>query len=503
MSALVELTGISKSYGGVHALSNVDFEVKAGEVHALLGENGAGKSTLMKILGGSTPPNSGSIRIEGHEFHFRDPRQAQAQGIAVIHQELALAPDLSVAENIFLGKLPSVISFAELNKRAADLIARMGFEIDSAAIVSTLTVAHQQVVEIAKALSNDARVMVFDEPTAVLPTRDAERLHQIMGELRDQGVGIVYISHRLEEVFEVSDRMTVLKDGRYVGTTTPAESSIDDVIRMMVGRPIETMFPPRGHKISSDEVLTVRGLSRGQRVRDVSFSINGGEVVGLGGLVGAGRTEVARLIFGADRADQGEISVRGKPVRIRSPRDAVRAGIGLVPEDRKAQGVAIGESIRVNTTMARMSEVVGPLGIIKGKHETETVTRLGKTLKLKAAGINAPVNSLSGGNQQKVVLAKWFHVDGDVILLDEPTRGVDVGAKAEIYALIAQLAEAGKAVLVISSEHQELFGLCDRVLVMREGEIRGELTPQDYREEALLTLAMTKAERSTHGGDDQ
>ncbi|MEO8243785.1 MAG: sugar ABC transporter ATP-binding protein [bacterium] len=503
MSALVELTGISKSYGGVHALSNVSFEVKTGEVHALLGENGAGKSTLMKILGGSTQPNSGSIRIDGRDYSFRDPGQAQAQGIAVIHQELALAQDLSVAENIFLGKLPGFISFGDLNRRAADLISRMGFDIDPTTIVSSLTVAHQQVVEIAKALSNEARVMVFDEPTSVLPTRDAERLHQIIGELRDQGVGIVYISHRLEEVFNVSDRMTVLKDGRYVGTTTPAASSIDDVIRMMVGRPIETMFPPRGHKVSADDLLTVRNLSRGRRVRNVSFGIKGGEVVGLGGLVGSGRTEVARLIFGADRADQGEIAVRGIPVRMRSPRDAVRHGIGLVPEDRKAQGVAINESIRVNTTMARMSEVVGPFGFIKGKHEIETVTRLGKTLKLKSAGIHAPVNSLSGGNQQKVVLAKWFHVDGDVILLDEPTRGVDVGAKAEIYALISQLAEAGKAVLVISSEHQELFGLCDRVLVMREGEVRGELKPEDYREEALLTLAMTKAELNKHGGDDQ
>ena len=499
MSALVQLKGISKTYGGLHALSDVNFEIEAGEVHALIGENGAGKSTLMRVLGGETVPESGTISLDDETHVFRGPGQARAQGVAVIHQELALAPDLTVAENIFLGELPQIISFGDLNRRAGELIARMGFDINPTSLVGSLTVAHRQVVEIAKALSNDARVIVFDEPTSVLATRDAERLHQIITELRANGVAIVYISHRLEEVFEVCDRMTVMKDGRVVGTTTPAQSSIDDVISMMVGRPLDTMFPPRGHAHTEEDLLRVTNLTAGKRVKNVSLSIKGGEIVGLGGLVGAGRTEVARLIFGADRADEGEIFVRGTPVHIRSPRNAVKHGIGLVPEDRKGQGVAIDESIQVNATMARMSAVIGPLGFIKGKEENRLVTKLGETLRLKASSIKAPVSSLSGGNQQKVVLAKWFHVDGDVIILDEPTRGVDVGAKAEIYALIAQLAEAGKAVLMISSEHQELFGLCDRVLVMREGEVRGELLPEEYSEESLLTLAMTKAGRNKQG----
>jgi len=325
----------------------------------------------------------------------------------------------------------------------------------------------------------------------VLSTQDAERLHGIIAGLKAEGVGIVYISHRLEEVFQIADRITVMKDGQVAGATTPAESSIDDVIRMMVGRPLAAMFSKAPGKTIGPEVLRVDNLARGNRVRGVSFAIKAGEIVGLGGLVGSGRTETVRLIFGADPRDSGDIFLSGRKTRIASPLDAVLAGIGLVPEDRKHQGVILDMSIRTNTTMARIAPVVNMAGFIRRKLEKSLVGRLAKQLRVKSASLEAPVSSLSGGNQQKVVLAKWFHAGTDVIILDEPTRGVDVGAKTEIYALIEELAAAGKAVLVISSEHQELFGLCDRIMVMAEGRIQGTLTRNEYSEERLLKLAMT------------
>ncbi len=495
MPPLVELKGITRSFGGVRALKSVDFTIASGEVHALLGENGAGKSTLMRVLAGEIARDAGEILIGGEPQKSYDPRIAASRGIAVIHQETALAPDLSVAENIFMRELPAVIAWPSLNRRARDLLNRLGFDIDPRRAVGDLAVAHQQVVEIAKALSQEVRVIVFDEPTAVLSTRDAERLHGIIAGLRAEGVGIVYISHRLEEVFRIADRITVMKDGQVAGVTTPKASSIDDVIRMMVGRPLAAMFPKAPDRSIGEEVLRVENLSRGTRVRDVGFSVRAGEIVGLGGLVGSGRTETVRLIFGADQRDTGEITLHGRKVRIASPLDAVLAGIGLVPEDRKHQGVILDMSIRTNTTMARLAPVVNLAGLIRRRLEKATVGALSQRLRLKSAGIEAPVSSLSGGNQQKVVLAKWFHAGTDVIILDEPTRGVDVGAKTEIYALIEELAAAGKAILVISSEHQELFGLCDRVLVMAEGRIQGTLTPADYSEESLLVLAMTRQTR--------
>ena len=499
MTELARLTAITKSFGGVHALRGVDFDVQSAEVHALLGENGAGKSTLMRVLGGELQPSSGDVLVAGNKVEFRDPRAAQALGIAVIHQELALAPDLTVAENIFLGELPGFIFGSKLKQRAGELISRLGFDIDPGERVGNLAVAHQQVVEIAKALSREARIIIFDEPTAVLSTRDAERLHKVIADLRAQNVGIVYISHRLEEVFRISDRMTVMKDGQLVGTVATGDVTVEDIIRMMVGRPLSALFPEKGARRIGEEMLRVSNLHAGRKVRNVSLDVRRGEIVGLGGLVGSGRTEVARLIFGADKPESGTISLRGKITRFRSPAGAVAAGIGLVPEDRKHQGVILDKPIRINATMARVSAVTNAVGFLRQGLEKQAVGELGRKLRLKTSSIEAPVSSLSGGNQQKVVLAKWFHAGGDLIILDEPTRGVDVGAKTEIYLLINQLAEAGKAVLVISSEHQELFGLCDRVLVMGEGEIRGQLMPERYSEENLLSLAMTQQGKATEG----
>ena len=495
MDDLVELSGIRKTFGGVRALQGVDFALAGGEVHALLGENGAGKSTLMRVLGGEYIPEAGSVRVSGEEVHFRAPSDAMAKGIAIIHQEMALATDLTVAENIFLSEIPGVISWRDLRRRARELIDSLGFSIHPGAVVADLSVAHQQVVEIAKALSRNARVMVFDEPTAVLSVQDAERLLGIIRSLRERGVGIIYISHRLDEVFRIADRITVMKDGASVATVNRSEVEVDDVIRMMVGRSLKALFGEDVARVPGAEMLRVENLSDGSRIRDVSISLRAGEIVGLGGLVGAGRTEFVRMIFGAERAHSGRIFVQGREVSIRSPGDAVKAGIGLVPENRKEQGLVLDFPIRANATMARLGPLVNAFGFMRRAKETSVVEDLSKRLRIKAGSLAHPASSLSGGNQQKVVLAKWFHAGGRILIFDEPTRGVDVGAKTEIYSLIRSLAAEGCAVLVISSEHLELFGLCDRILVMREGKITGALLPEDFTEEKLLKLAMASAPR--------
>jgi len=496
--SLIELRGITKSFGGIHALNGAQLQAHAGEVHALLGENGAGKSTLMRVLGGELQPDQGQLIIGGEVLSLKGPGDAMSRGITIIHQEMALAADLTVAENIFLYDLPRFISWRKLRARAREILDRLGFSIDPSALVSDLSVAHQQVVEIAKALSRQARVIVFDEPTAVLSTQDADRLLEIIDGLRKRGVAVIYISHRLDEVFKIADRMTVMKDGQWVATVTPADTCVSEVIRLMVGRPVDTLFCDRNARQHGSEVLRVENLNASRKVRNVSFSVKAGEVLGLGGLVGSGRTEVARLIFGADRCESGSVFLKGRKLKLRSPQDAVAAGIGLVPEDRKGQGVILDMPIRANVTMANFSSVLNLFGFIQSDRERGVVEKLAGQMRLKSSSIDAPVSSLSGGNQQKVVLAKWFHLGGDVIILDEPTRGVDVGAKREIYELIEGLAANGLAVIVISSEHHELFGLCDRVLVMSEGQICGELQPDHYSEENLLSMAMTHRPALSH-----
>ncbi|KGT89139.1 lantibiotic ABC transporter permease [Erwinia typographi] len=497
VQSLIELRDITKAFGGIHALNKAQLQLASGEVHALLGENGAGKSTLMRVLGGEITPDSGEVLDNGERIQIKGPSDAMARGITIIHQEMALAPELTVAENIFLHALPAFISWSKLRARAGNILRRLGFEIDPAATVGNLSVAHQQVVEIARALSQNARVIVFDEPTAVLSTQDADRLLEIISDLRSVGVAIVYISHRLDEVYRIADRMTVLKDGQWVATKTPQECPIAEVIRLMVGRPIDQLFGERTTREPGHEVLRVHKLNS-HKVRNVSFSVKAGEVLGLGGLVGSGRTEVARLIFGADHCDSGEFYLNGNKVRLRTPQQAVNAGIALVPEDRKGQGVVLNMTIRANVTMANCKDVLAPLGFIQSGRERKVVETLAQKMRLKSNGVDAAVSSLSGGNQQKVVLAKWFNHGGQLIILDEPTRGVDVGAKREIYQLIERLAEEGMAVVVISSEHHELFGLCDRVLVMSEGAICGELWPDDYSEENLLSMAMMNHPSLSH-----
>jgi ribose transport system ATP-binding protein len=486
----VELRGVGKRFGGIAALRSADFDIHAGEVHAIVGENGAGKSTLMDILSGRLSLDTGEVAVQGKPVHFSGTRDALREGIAMIHQELMLVPDLTVAENIFLSRLPKRISWRELHRLAAQVTNRLGFDFDTSQLAGELSVAQQQIVEVAKALSLNARVLIFDEPTAALGNRDARRLLEIIDGLRSDGVGVVYISHRLDEVLEIANRITVMKDGQTVASVVPAEIDVDGLIGLMVGRQISSLSGARPSKTLGHEVLKVSNLKAGRLVNDVSFSVAAGEIVGLGGLVGSGRTETARAIFGADRLQSGAVSIDGQEVRIRSPADAVAAGIGLVPEDRKNQGLVVTNSIRSNMTMASLRRFCR-FALINRRKELEVVEKNANDLRIKMGDPEAPVNSLSGGNQQKVVIAKWLDVAAKVIILDEPTRGVDVGAKEGINVLVRELASHGRAVLVISSEHQELFSVCDRILVMGGGQIRAELKPADYSEERLIASSLS------------
>jgi ribose transport system ATP-binding protein len=492
----VEIAGVSKSFRAVRALKDVSFNVRPGEIHALVGENGAGKSTLMNILSGVLRQESGTIRIDGKLVEIPDPRAGRRLGIGIIHQEMALVPSLTVAENIFLSHLSrrcGLIDWHDLDHRAGELLARTGFsEIDPRATVASLGVAYRQVVEIAKGLSENVRVLILDEPTAVLAPKEVENLFAALRGLREQGVGLVYISHRLEEIFRIADRITVLKDGAVVRTVLSSEITPAELIGLMVGRTLSAMFPRRSSTAGA-EALRVEGLTRRGKFRDVSFAARAGEIVGIAGLVGSGRTEILRAIFGADPKDSGTISVGGSRVRIRSPRDAVRNGIALVPESRKDHGVILSMSIRKNVTLPSIGRVAGAFGIIRQNKEKNVAQELSGRLQIESRNIEAEVAELSGGNQQKVVLAKWLGTDCRVLLLDEPTRGVDVGAKAELYGLINDLAGAGLAIVMVSSEMMEMIGLCDQVAVVNQGEIAGVLEGAAITEENIMRLAVRRS----------
>ncbi len=490
MTPSVEMQGISKFYGGVEALKAVDFSVNPGEIHGLVGENGAGKSTLMKILSGAVKKDAGTVLLSGEKVDIKSPSDSRRLGIGIIYQEFALAPDLTVAENVYISRLPQsrLVNWRKLTADTRELLARLGFDIDPLARVGSLSVAYQQVVEIAKALSENVKVLILDEPSAVLAPSDLERLFKILGLLREQGVSIVYISHRLEEIFAITDRVTAMKDGSVTGRFKTSEINQDTLIAAMIGRELTALYPKR-NAVRGPVVLKVEGLVN-EKVAGVSFEIHAGEVLGLAGLVGSGRTEIARAIFGADPRLGGRVYVDGVEMRAHHPKDAVAAGIGLVPEDRKGQGALLRMSIRENATMASLKKVSGVWGVIKGRKERNVVGDLVKRLAIKTDNMDNPVSSLSGGNQQKVVLAKWFASQFRVMILDEPTRGVDVGAKYEIYELINSLAESGLAVLVISSELLELIGICDRVLVIRNGQVTGELTGDEITEEQMMRYAI-------------
>ena len=490
---LVQLSHVSKSFGPVQVLKDVSLDMYRGEVLCLAGENGAGKSTLIKILTGAIPRDSGEYHIDGQDVGSPSPAQARALGVGVVYQELSLLPAVSVEENLLMGRLPNtsgIVNKRELRARATKMLERVGLnKVDPGALISDLPVATRQMVEIAKVLGADARIVIFDEPTTALSEKDAHHLLQLINRLKtEEGVAILYVTHRLEEIFEIGDRITVLRDGQFITTAPTNEFTHDTLIRSMVGRQIEALYPKREHKQFGKTLLSVQGLRLPGSPFSINLEVHAGEIVGLGGLVGAGRTETVRAIFGADPMVAGTVLVDGKPLHPRSPEQAVRAGLGLLTEDRKELGLLAALSIRENVTIADLSAVTR-LGVISRKQEASLVNTLVPRLRLKYHSIEQPISSLSGGNQQKVLLSRWLATKAKVLLLDEPTKGVDVGAKADIYTIIGDLATQGLGIVVVSSYLPELLGICDRVIVLHDFGVTGELPVEEATEEAVLRLA--------------
>ncbi|NLA57584.1 MAG: sugar ABC transporter ATP-binding protein [Firmicutes bacterium] len=490
---LVSMEGIEKTFPGVHALKNCRFELRAGEVHALVGENGAGKSTLMKILTGVYHKDAGRILYKGQEVEIPNPRAAQDLGIAIIHQELNLMPHLTVAQNIFIGREPRKAGFIlndkQLNQQAQELLDKMNLDLDPRARVGDLTVAKQQMVEIVRALSFKSEVLIMDEPTSMLTETEIQELFRIIRELRKQGVGIVHISHRMEELKQISDRVTVLRDGQYIATVNTGDVTIDEIISMMVGKEIYETARSSQVDLDSEIILEVRNLNRGREIIDVNFELRRGEILGFAGLVGAGRTEVARAIFGADPVDSGEIYVHGQKVQIRSPHDAVRHGIGYLSEDRRRYGLLPTLDVSVNITAAALDSFTGIMGWLQRAQIQKVAQAQVDDLSIRTPSLEQRVRYLSGGNQQKVVMAKWLVRNCDILIFDEPTRGIDVGAKSEIYRLLNDLAESGKGIIMISSEMPEILRMSHRIIVMCEGQITGELAAAEATQERILQYA--------------
>lgn len=490
LDSLLKMRGISKSFPGVKALDNVDLEIKPGEVHALLGENGAGKSTLMKIISGAYRKDSGEILIKGKSADITDPLHAQRLGIAMIYQEFNLAPHLSIAANVFIGREPvSSLGFIhnrEIRKGTLRILKQLDVEMDPQRKVKTLNVCQQQITEIAKALSIKAEIIIMDEPTSALMEAETETLFKIIRRLKAEGLGIIYISHDLEEVFAISDTVTVLRDGKVIATKQVKEITPAEAVKMMVGRDISDMYPKK-QTGKGEVLLKVENLSAGSRLKGINFNLCKGEILGISGLLGAGRTELARVLFGADRYTEGRISINKKEVVIKSIPNAIKAGVGFVPEDRKYQGLFMGKSVLWNIT-APNAAAVSKGGIINKKIENRFAQEYIKKLDIKISGINQKVTNLSGGNQQKVVLAKWLARNPSVLILDDPTRGIDVGAKHAIYNLIVELAAQGMGIIFISSELPEVLGISDRILVIRDGRIQGELDRKDATQEAVMRI---------------
>jgi ribose transport system ATP-binding protein len=490
---LLQITGLRKSYN-VPVLVDFDFTLLRGEVHALVGSNGAGKSTFARILCGLTAGNGGDMRFCGESYHPKSKRDAERAGVVMVLQELNVIGNLSIAENIFLNRLPrrgGFVRFAELRENAAQALSRVGLnELDPAGLAGQLGVGHQQLVEIAGALARDCRVLILDEPTAALTDPEIERLFENIRRLQTDGVGIIYVSHRMDEIRRIASRITVMRDGRHIATHDAGDVAPAQLIREMAGHDLPERTNTRA-AASSEVALSVRHLRAGSRVRDVSFEVRRGEILGVAGLIGSGRTETLRAIFGADEMDGGEILVEGSAVVIRTPADAVRAGIGLVPEDRKQDGLLLPQSIRVNTTLATLRQHAGKCGWLDGRAETETAEKFSRRLQVHCASLEQPVGELSGGNQQKVVIARWLARDGRILLFDEPTRGIDVAAKDTIYQLLRDLADAGKAVVVVSSELTELMLICDRLLVMSAGRITAEFKAGEWTQEKITQAAFS------------
>ncbi|HLI06482.1 MAG TPA: sugar ABC transporter ATP-binding protein [Ktedonobacteraceae bacterium] len=488
---IVELKGVAKHFGGVQALRGVDFRLFPGEVHALVGENGAGKSTLVKILAGIYRPDAGALKIGGEVVELRSPTQAQSLGIAVVQQEPMLFPDLDVAENVFMGRHPrdrfGRVDWKRMYREVDQLLASLGVSLDPHTPVQGLSVAEQQLVEIAKALSLRARVLVLDEPTAALSPHEVEELFTIVKQLRERGVAILFVSHRLEEVFAIAGQLTVFRDGTHIITAPVSEMSTEEIIKHMVGRELSNLFP-KGEAEIGEVVLEVRHLTRPGVFSDVSFLLREGEILGFAGLVGAGRTEVARVLFGIDRAESGEIWLKGKHVQIRSPQQAMESGIAYVPEDRHQQGLVMNFSIAANVTLPILQKV-SRLGLVDPRREQKLASAYAGQLRVRSTGVEQLVSALSGGNQQKVVLGKWLATNPSVLILDEPTRGIDVGAKSEVHRIISELAAHGLAIILISSDLPEVLAMADRVIVLHEGHITGEFARSEATQERVMFAA--------------
>ncbi|MDQ7093139.1 sugar ABC transporter ATP-binding protein [Desulfosporosinus sp. PR] len=492
MSELLVMEGISKSFSGVTVLDNVQFSLRQGEVHALMGENGAGKSTLMKILAGIYSKDAGSVRIAGSESAATSPKIAQQLGVAIIHQELNMIPDLSVRENMFLGRElkwghTGFLNRTQMRAEAENYLKQLGMDLNPEGLVGELSVGQQQMVEIAKALSMNARILVLDEPTAALTKREIEKLFQIIEALKAQGVGMIYISHRMEEIFQISDRITVLRDGRYIGTREAKDTTLDELVQMMVGREIKERFPQVEREIG-EELLRVEGLVQEGKLYDINLSVKAGEILGIAGLMGAGRSELAKALFGVEKYQQGKIFIKGQDVNLRNPKEAIKAGLALITEDRKGEGLVPDLSVRENLTLPNL-RALSSFGFISHRLEGDFVKESIAKLKVKVHSSEQEVRSLSGGNQQKVVIGKWLATRPKVLILDEPTRGVDIGAKREIYDLMNQLVQTGAAIIMISSELPEVLGMSDRILVMHEGRITGEFSRENATQERIMVAA--------------
>ena len=487
---LLEMKGIGKTFPGVKALEGVNLTVREGQVHALLGENGAGKSTLIKILSGAYSKDEGEISFDGKPVEIKGPQDAQALGISTIYQEFNLAANLSITENIFLGHLPRkgpLVDWAAARAKSQEILDSLGVKLAVDTPTSELSVAEQQLVEIAKALNRKTRVLIMDEPSAVLGEKDLENLFRVVRTLQAQGIGIIYISHRLKEIFELADEVTVLKDGRYVATRQVADVNMDDLVRLMIGRDLQDVYPKRTTQ-PGDVLLEVKNVSRTKLVHDISFQLRAGEIIGFAGITGSGRTEVARAIFGADPST-GEMQIFGKPYKARSPEDAIHHGVALVTEDRKRQGLLLKQNVTINTTVSGIKRLCR-FGLIRLGEEVKLVKKMIQQLSIKTPSPNFMVVNMSGGNQQKVILARWLSIGTRIFILDEPTRGIDVGSKSEIYQIMADLAAEGVGIIMISSELPEILGMSDRVMVMRQGTIVKELSRAEASEESIMYYAV-------------
>ncbi len=501
---ILNMTNIHKAFGPVRALRSAAFELRRGEIHALAGENGAGKSTLMHIIDGILQPDGGEILLDGKPVKISSPNAANRLGIGFVHQEIALCPEISVAENMFMSETGQskswFMNYRDLGKRAATILKEIG-DIDPASRAGDLSISQQQIVEIAKALTLDCRILILDEPTAALTETEAQTLFRIMHRLAERGIAIIYISHRMAEIFEHCDRITVMRDGCHIRTENISEISPEEVVNSMVGRVLDKLYPPKlaEEEKSSDVILSVRGLNEGKRVFDVDFDLRRGEILGLAGLIGAGRSEIVRAVCRLEGKPKGEVTLRGRPLRLNDYRDSIREGLVYLSEDRKGDGLFLNMSIAANVSALDVGRISNGMGFIERRKEMKRADELGRRLKLRANSVGDAVSTLSGGNQQKVALAKMLSVEPQVVFLDEPTRGVDVGAKAEIHRQIRELAREGVGVIVISSELPELIGVSDRVLVVREGRIAGEVEGENMTEEKIMQLASINIAESPAG----